>query len=189
MNAFVEWRSIPGYEGYYEASSDGLIRGVERVIKRRCGNYIKASKLIAQTRHKKTGYMQVMLCKDGVQKRIHVHKLIALAFIGLNPDALEINHKDYDKTNNMSSNLEYMTRTENIQYSIAAGRIDKRGEKHHGAHLTSEQVLAIRAAAASGVARKTLVSQYGVGRTQIDRIINRTRWGHLPDVELRIVAA
>ena len=177
----VEWQDIPGYEGYYQASRNGTIRGVERLIKRRNSNYTKKSKVIAQTRHKKTGYMQVMLCRDGVQKRIHTHKLIALTFIGDNPAALEINHKDHDKTNNAAENLEYMTRLENLRYSIAAGRFDKRGEKHHGAKLKEVDVLAIRQSIAQGVTRQSLSARYGVGRTQIDRIANRTRWGHLLD--------
>lgn len=51
-----------------------------------------------------------------------VHRLVYEAFNGPIPNGLVINHKDEDKTNNSLSNLEAMTRAENIRYG-------SRGEK------------------------------------------------------------
>lgn len=46
------------------------------------------------------------------------HVLVATAFVP-NPNNLpEVNHKDYDRANPKSDNLEWVTRTENIRYSI-----------------------------------------------------------------------
>lgn len=50
-------------------------------------------------------------------RSVFVHILVALAFVP-NPNNLpEVNHKDYNRTNPDSNNLEWVTRKENIQYS------------------------------------------------------------------------
>lgn len=48
---------------------------------------------------------------------IKVHKIIAECFIWDRPDWFEINHKDWNKQNNIPSNLEYVTRSENIKHA------------------------------------------------------------------------
>ena len=80
-----------------------------------------------------TGYLYVNL-RDS-EKKQHlklIHRLVAEAFIP-NPEGYkEVNHKDEDKTNNQVSNLEWCTRTYNINYgtrnkqtSRAVGMYDK----------------------------------------------------------------
>lgn len=48
-----------------------------------------------------------------------VHRLVARAFLGPPPSSerFDINHKDGDRSNNSVWNLEYTTRSENIQHS------------------------------------------------------------------------
>ena len=106
------WKSIAGYEGLYEVSDIGRVKslkhGKERILK-----------------PKKThgGYLLVTLCKDGRHKTITVHRLVATAFIS-NPSNLEtINHKDEDKTNNTISNLEWMSKKDNINYGTRNKRV------------------------------------------------------------------
>ena len=46
-----------------------------------------------------------------------IHRIVAEAFIQ-NPQGLEtVNHKDEVKTNNVASNLEWMSREDNVAYS------------------------------------------------------------------------
>lgn len=53
-----------------------------------------------------------------------VHRLVAACFLGIpNPDHI-VNHKDGNKLNNTVSNLEYLTRSENIKHAIRTGLID-----------------------------------------------------------------
>ena len=69
------------------------------------------------------GYLQISLCKDGHKKRKLVHRLVAEAFIP-NPLGLEtVNHMDEVKTNNVASNLEWMSRKDNINYGTRNKRI------------------------------------------------------------------
>ena len=52
-----------------------------------------------------------------------VHRVVANAFFGPPPreDAWEVHHKDGNPSNNHISNLQYVTRSENVSHSYAAG--------------------------------------------------------------------
>lgn len=52
----------------------------------------------------------------------------------------------------------------------------RRGEHHHKAKLTTEQVMEIRA---SNDKQIYLASKYGVDQAEISRIRNGRRWRHL----------
>ena len=98
------WKAIDCYEGLYEVSDLGRIKslkyGKEKILKLRNNN----------------GYLMVCLYKDGNAKQLYVHRIVAEAFIP-NPQGLEtVNHKDEDKTNNVASNLEWMSIRDNLNY-------------------------------------------------------------------------
>ena len=64
------------------------------------------------------GYFQVA-CK---RRSIGVHRLVAMCFVdGRSDERNEVNHKDFDRTNNAATNLEWMTHAENIKYSSLYG--------------------------------------------------------------------
>lgn len=63
------------------------------------------------------GYMQVGIkFDDGREVCKTVHRLVYEAFCGKIPNGMVINHKDEDKTNNALSNLEMISRADNIRY-------------------------------------------------------------------------
>ena len=98
-----EWRAVPGYEGLYEVSNTGNVKSLikNKIIK----GFINRS-----------GYRLVGLSKNGIRKKITIHRLVAQVFIE-NPDNLpEVNHKDEDKTNNNVDNLEWCDRKYNNNY-------------------------------------------------------------------------
>lgn len=65
------------------------------------------------------GYRKVnVMTVAGEYVTVKVHILVAHAFIGLRPHTMDINHMDGDKANNRVSNLEYVTRSENVLHSI-----------------------------------------------------------------------
>ena len=97
------WRSIENYDNYV-VSSFGRVKNTET------GKILKGRNVC--------GYLQVVLCEDGLAKKsYYVHRLVACAFID-NPNDKEcVDHKNNDKTNNHLSNLRWATTKENSQNS------------------------------------------------------------------------
>lgn len=176
-----EWRDIVGYVGAYQVSNLGRVRSLARVVvRRKTGAICVKARLLALSPNWRTKYYSVMLACDGTRKRVQVHQLVAEAFIGHCPPGYEINHKDLDRHNNRIDNLEFVTHLDNIRHAIRAGAINKRGESHHNARLCNQDVVAIRLACANGAIRAEVAQKYGVKVKQIDKIISRERWGHIP---------
>lgn len=179
-NRVEEWRDIPGYEGIYQASNTGRVRSLDRIVARDGQKPMRMTgQLLKQNPNPRWGYMQVILHRSGSAKTWRVHQLIALAFIGPNPEKLDVNHIDLNKTNNRADNLEYVTRRRNLEHAREHGLGDKRGEKHHSAKLSSEQVGEIRRRVASGEVARHLAVEYGIQPSQVSRIVSGKRWGHV----------
>lgn len=65
------------------------------------------------------GYKQVNLVDDnGKERKKYVHRLVADVFIENNNNLPEVNHIDGDKANNSISNLEWVSRSENVRHSM-----------------------------------------------------------------------
>ena len=96
------WKPVKGYEGLYEVSSLGRVRN-------------NKNKILKQFQFQ-NGYYGITLHKNGVQKTLLVHRLVAETLLQ-NPDNLSyINHKNEDKTDNRVENLEWCTQKYNCNY-------------------------------------------------------------------------
>ena len=116
------WNDIRNYEGYYQVSSHGQVRSLNRVITRRDGvTQLRLGKM-CRISLDKDGYEVVKLSKDGISRYIPVHRLVYQAFCGDIPPEHEINHIDFDRRNNSVDNLEAVTHTENIAHTVSARR-------------------------------------------------------------------
>jgi hypothetical protein len=63
------------------------------------------------------GYKRVNLSIGrGKYKTFGVHRLVAFAFVDGYAEDLEVNHIDEDRSNNISTNLEWITHAKNIVY-------------------------------------------------------------------------
>lgn len=110
-----EWRDIEGYIGLYQVSTWGRVKSL---------NYNKTGKeRILKLRDNGRGYLFVSLCKDGKSKQYYIHRLIACAFIP-NPHGYnEINHLDECKSNNFVENLEWCSKSHNVNYGTRNKRM------------------------------------------------------------------
>lgn len=119
------WKDIPRYKGLYQASSEGRIRRIKRIIINHGTLTTKKGAIIGQSNTRK-GYKRVDLYLNGKKHQELVHRLIAEAFIP-NPDNLNcVNHKDEVKTNNYVDNLEWCDYRYNNTYGTRIERSVKK---------------------------------------------------------------
>ncbi len=108
------WKDIKGYEGMYQVSNYGNVRGLDRyrISKNNTKVFVKGQML---KQHKSNrGYYRVFLVKDSKNKPISVHRLVAIHFIDNPENKPFIDHIDCDKSNNHTSNLRWVTASENM---------------------------------------------------------------------------
>lgn len=110
------WKSIKGYEGYYEVSNLGRVRSVDREVLDKNGRHQFKKGVIMKTREDRQGYVMVALSIGRKYSNKCVHRLVAEAFIP-NPDNLpQVNHKNEVKSDNIPENLEWCTAKYNANY-------------------------------------------------------------------------
>lgn len=131
-NTDEEWRDIPDWEGLYQVSNLGRVRGVPREHVRlgkggKPATFRYGYRLLKPGK-KDTGYLLVVLSDvtNGRQKVAGVHRLVCEAFHGPRPSwEYEVAHGDHDRQNNIASNLRWATHGDNLRDSAAAGRMSK----------------------------------------------------------------
>lgn len=114
------WKNIDGYEGQYQVSNYGNVRGLERKVSNHTGILTVKPKMLKQGKNHK-GYPIVYLSKNNKQKTITVHRLVAIAFIPKIENKPQVNHIDGDKTNNHVDNLEWCDNSENQIHAYRLG--------------------------------------------------------------------
>lgn len=112
------WKDIKGFEGLYQVSDLGNIKSL--------GNGSSTDSRTKQVRIlklqlKKTGYLQVKLCKEGRSFYKRPHRLVAEAFIYNPENKKEVNHINGIKNDNRVENLEWCTSSENQIHSFKNG--------------------------------------------------------------------
>lgn len=121
------WKDIPGYKGYYKASSLGRIKSLPRMVNH---NIIGFKKMVNVRFLKKKpgsdGYACVDLYKKNVSERFRVSRLVMLSFRG--KSTMQIDHINCIINDDRLVNLRYCTAFENA--SIFRNTINKSGIKN-----------------------------------------------------------
>lgn len=144
------WRRI---DYNYDVSNQGRVRHGSRVLSGSVHN---------------DNYIFVSL--HGKQRP--VHRLVAEAFISNPENKPEVNHIDGNKMNNVASNLEWATRSENQEHAVQNGLQPKATKTYQG-KFTAEQREVIKRVWDSGaLSKRELGKKFGVSHTCINDIIN-----------------
>lgn len=158
----MEWRKIKDFDNYM-ISSCGVIKSVQRIIKRFNGN-IAHDKIVNERLLKPAlsgnGYAFVCLRKDNRHHNKRIHVTVAETFISERPEGLVINHIDGNKLNNDVSNLEYVSKQRNTQHYY------QMNGKSHGKIKISE-IPIIMQRVSNGEKVFKIAEQYNVSRNDI----------------------
>src|ERR1043166_4787714 len=131
-------RAMRNREGY-EASTQGRVRSLDRIVHYKCGRtHRRKGQILTPIAHS-NGYRTVAIFRT----KEFIHRLVALTFLGEPEPNQEVCHDDGDRTNNRLSNLRWDTRKGNMADAARHGTTGK-GEKSPNAKLTAADVRAIR---------------------------------------------
>ena len=160
---------VVGYERAYEVSSLGRVRRIGR------GRGVKTGRIKAASKINSGYYICALSLTNRNQSQL-IHRIVAAAFIGACPSGHEVNHKNLDKSDNRTENLEYVTRSENVLHRAALGI--GRGESNGAARLTEADIRDIRRRYrhGGGPGYKALAKDFGVSWGAIRDIIKRKVW-------------
>ena len=120
------WKDIEGYEGLYQVSSLGRVKGVDRYVKMNDGRTYHVKETILAAKSNNSGYLMAGLNGAEKKKSKTVHRLVAEAFVEKEQGKSEVNHINGNKLDNRAGNLEWVTRKENQQH---ASRVVNMGKK------------------------------------------------------------
>lgn len=104
---------IDNCETNYEISNTGRCRNIKK-------SSWKTKGILKPKINSKSGYVQYCIVHQRKNYYMYAHRLVAKYFIGEN-SSLQVNHKDGDKQNNHISNLEWVTRKENMRHCFDIG--------------------------------------------------------------------
>ena len=171
-----EWRDIPGYEGKYQASSLGRIKGLRRMVRGRTREGTTFLRNVPEHILKpgvycKAGHLSVVL-GHGENGR-PVHQLVALTFLGDCPKGMEVLHINGDPTDNRVENLRYGTRTQNILDVYHQGGVWRK--------LSTTDVQSIRRMLDEGIRGRNIARAFGVSESTISSIKRGKTFAWLPE--------
>lgn len=182
MSKKEEWRPVPKsyvpYEGYYEVSSWGRVRSLDRKVvnKNGCKQFFKGKMLVLSANN--AGYFRIGFCFNSQLKSHLVHRVVLEAFYGECLKGQESRHLDGDPSNNHIDNLVWSTRAENIkdrwrhtegQYFFQVAATKK---------LSSQKVMFIRKQVSTpgGISLMELAKRYDVSYPTIWNAAHGKSW-------------
>jgi hypothetical protein len=103
---------------------------------------------------------------------------VALSFIDNPNDLPEVNHKDGNKLNNSTLNLEWVSSSENKFHAYETGlKIPIKGEKHNSSILTEEDVSRIKELYIPKIFGKRKISKLlGLSIHAVDGVLRGKSW-------------
>lgn len=118
------WKDIPGWDGLYQASSLGRIKGLERFVWNHNGYALKPEIILkpAKNTYRKTPYLYARLsdAKTRRYRSLAVHVLVCKTFNGPKPEQIDGDsnvdcmHINGDSLDNRAENLMWGTHKQNM---------------------------------------------------------------------------
>jgi hypothetical protein len=179
MDNLEVWRDINGYEGHYQVSNIGRVKSLARVVECRKDVFVNKKEKFLSDWDCGKGYRKIKLSKDGIEKSIRVHRLVAETFLGNPESKSEVNHINGIKDDNRVGNLEWCTSSENTIHALNNKlKISQKGSEHGMSKLTEKDVLEIREIGRSK-GLKEVSKIYKVSESLISNVLLNKIWNHV----------
>ena len=122
------WKDISGYEGLYQVSNAGRVKSLPKRVGGVNG-YVQKERILKPL-DAGWGYLKVTLYKNDIPKQRKIHRLVLETFRPVDGmERLNVNHKDENKRNNVLSNLDWVTPSENVNWGTRNERVSKANSK------------------------------------------------------------
>ena len=177
------WSAIPGFEGWYEISTWGNVKSLDRQIiyKNQTIRWYKG-KTIKLTKDLR-GNPQVTIHKNNCMKSFKLSRLVALVFIPNVENKPHVHHKDGDILNNHVSNLEWITPENHIEKHRLMGRYllksGENGVSPRKRFLETDIRLMRNLYKSQNYTQTELAKQFNCNVSVISSILNYRTWKHL----------
>lgn len=122
------------------------------------------------------GYKKVTLSIMGKQIQRYIHRLVASAHCPNPENKPHVNHKDGNKANNASYNLEWVTPLQNSEHAIESGLCNS-GEQCYNAKFTERDINRMRFLD-KHIARYKIAQRMGCSKSTVSDILNGKRYKH-----------
>ena len=154
-----------------------LIDGLYKLFEDSSMYSIRSKKFLSQS-ESPTGYRYYQGSINREKKCWKVHRIVAEHFVP-NPNNLdEVNHKDGNKANNLPSNLEWVTRGENIKHAYDNNLRSATGI-NNARCATDEQTVREICSYLSGGLSASEVRDLGYKYSLVRKIKSRENWSHI----------
>lgn len=159
------FRNIEGYKGLYQISNTGRVR-----------SFKNKDSIILKPGTNNRGYQYVNLSFLGKYKSIGIHRLVAIYFVKGNKK-LTVNHKDGNKLNNTSNNLEWCSMKDNHDHFKSNHLYKISGENNGKSKLKAKDIILIKKLYKNKKhSSRSLAHRFSVSKTQVLDIINNKAW-------------
>lgn len=156
------WLPVLGFEGSYRVSSLGNVRRLPDARN-------PYGKNVAQHPAGAYGHLRVVLCANGKQRVVGVHRLVCEAFHGPCPDGMETRHLDGKAWRNVPDNLEWASHATNMADKRRHGTRSCKLSEHDASQIKKMIVL-------RGLLPRIVAATYGVSRQTVCNIVFGRLW-------------
>ena len=169
-------------------SQCGRVKSKEYKLKRSNGVVCTLKEKIMKLNEFSNGYLGVQLYDNDGKKTQLVHRLVAEAFIPNPENKPQVNHIDFNRSNNDKSNLEWVTIQENFNHAKEKGSFEWSkerkesvcGENNNSSNLTENEVRSIREKYKTGdFTQSELANIHNTSQNNISRIVRKKNWAHI----------
>lgn len=163
---------INGYEGMYEISNMGRLRSYYK------GKWPQVEPTILDCGLNYKGYRRARLVKNGRSRSLRISRMVLEVFSGPCPKGMQCAHLDGNRTNDVITNLKWVTPKENQSHRFSHGTAIY-GERCHLSKLKDKEVIEIKKRLLLGERGCDLAVEFGMSRPAMSSIKNGRSWAHV----------